>query len=131
MHLHINYNSIESQPSILRCYAPCKVNGLSNDHPILPKNEDGEASLAYRVPHKENNALRQWLNPNRKRALDDVGGGRDQDTKEAGGHARRAPSLARWPASRRSPARARERETVELLLVKQFAQGHRLVRRRC
>ena len=50
--------------------------------------------------------------------------------KEAG-RARRAPSLARrWHRLRRVVRRrAREREMVELLLVKQFAQGHRLVRR--
>ena len=51
---------------------------------------------------------------------------RDQDTKEAG-RARRAPSLARqWHRLRVVRRRAREREMVELLLVKQFAQGHRL-----
>ena len=54
---------------------------------------------------------------------------RDQDTK------RRRDALAallRWRGGGRLRdirRRAREREMVELLLVKQFAQGHRLVRR--
>ena len=63
--------------------------------------------ISYRVPYMENELRpRQWLNPNRKRALDDVGGA--IRTRKGGGtrSPRSFAGAAVAPASRRSPAGA-------------------------
>ena len=79
---HCYRSSIESQPLYCRMSLGQSIKQKDQDE-VLVRLASYRAIqcpqrrylISYRVPYKENELRpRQWLNPNRKRALDDVGG---------------------------------------------------------